>query len=198
MGNTVVEKGCIEKLMICRDSSLDIVTLLINTTSKEQYKMLLEQKSTSYVFPTESRSILEPITQRVQRTDSDSEWEVVSSISTDALEKTSETQDSEPSSTTDEAMSKLFPAAKARLLSLRDLGAKKIGNLKLKLAESRLKKEKAKLDQVPFTILNSSTVVPELLTSPSGPYFIVQKSQDKNLMSALHAYSDTLSVSRLS
>ena len=34
---------------------------------------------------------------------------------------------------------RLFPAARARLASLRDLGAKKIGALKLKITESRIK-----------------------------------------------------------
>lgn len=35
---------------------------------------------------------------------------------------------------------------------------------------------------------------PEILTTPAGPFFIVQNYQEKHLLSALHAYSDTLSV----
>lgn len=161
---------------------MDTVTLMINTITKEQYKMLLEQKSTSYTFPSDTKSVLE---QRFHR-ESESEWEVVSSSSSaDLQEKESTEADPAPAGSD----------LKSRLLSLRDLGAKKIGNFKLKLAESRIKardKEKSKSDQAQYS--NSATVVPELLTSPSGPYFIVQKSHNKNLMSALHPYSDTLSI----
>lgn len=164
---------------------MDTVTLMINTLGKEQYKILLEQKSTSYTFPAETKSIFE---QRFQR-ESESEWEVVSSSSSADLQD-KENGENEPSTSTASDL-------KARLLSLRDLGAKKIGNLKLKLAESRIKareKDKSK-DQMPYSMMNTPTIVPELLTTPSGPYFIMQKSQNKSLMSALHPYSDTLSVS---
>jgi hypothetical protein len=51
-------------------------------------------------------------------------------------------------------------------------------------------------DQGQFS-MSAATVIPELLTTPSGPYFIVQKTPNKNLMSALHPYSDTLSVSSI-
>lgn len=185
IGNTIIEKNYIDKFVICRDSSLDMVTLMINTLTKEQFKMLLEQKSTAYTFPSDTKSVLE---QRFQR-DSESEWEVVSSSSSADLQE-KETAETEPSTSTASDL-------KARLLSLRDLGAKKIGNLKLKLAESRIKareKEKMKSEQAQYS-MNTPTVVPELLTTPSGPFFIVQKPQNKNLMSALHPYSDTLSVS---
>lgn len=185
IGNTIIEKSFIEKFVICRDSCMDTVTLMINTLGKEQYKILLEQKSTSYTFPAETKSIFE---QRFQR-ESESEWEVVSSSSSADLQD-KENGENEPSTSTASDL-------KARLMSLRDLGAKKIGNLKLKLAESRIKareKDKSK-DQMPYSMMNTPTIVPELLTTPSGPYFIMQKSQNKSLMSALHPYSDTLSVS---
>lgn len=185
IGNTIIERSFIEKLIICRDSSLDTVTLMINTATKEQYKVLLEQKSTSYTFPADTKSVLE---SRFQR-ESESEWEVVSSSSSaDLQDKEGAEIESSPSTASD---------LKARLLSLRDLGAKKIGNLKMKLAESRIKareKEKSKVE-APYSMMNSATIVPELLTTPSGPFFIMQKPQNKNLMSALHPYSDTLSVS---
>lgn len=185
IGNTIIEKNYIDKFVICRDSSLDTVTLMINTLTKEQYKLLLEQKSTSYTFPADTKSVFE---QRFQR-ESESEWEVVSSSSSADLQE-KENVETEPSTS---AASDL----KARLMSLRDLGAKKIGNLKLKLAESRIRardKEK-KSEQAQYSIMNVATIVPELLTTPSGPFFIVQKPQNKNLMSAMHPYSDTLSVS---
>lgn len=41
--------------------------------------------------------------------------------------------------TTTQAPGGIFPAARARLASLRDLGAKKIGALKLKLIENKIK-----------------------------------------------------------
>lgn len=188
IGNTIIEKCCIEKFVICRDSSMDTVTLMINTIAKEQYKMLLEQKSTSYTFPADTKSVLE---QRYQQRENESEWEVVSSSSSAADLQEKENGETEPSTSTATDL-------KARLLSLRDLGAKKIGSLKLKLAESRIRareKEKSKTDSSQFSLINAATVVPELLTTPSGPFFIVQKAQSKNLMSALHPYSDTLSVS---
>lgn len=185
IGNTIIEKSFIEKFVICRDTCMDTVTLMINTLGKEQYKILLEQKSTAYTFPAETKSIFE---QRFQR-ESENEWEVVSSSSSADLQD-KENGENEPSTSTASDL-------KARLLSLRDLGAKKIGNLKLKLAESRIKareKDKSK-DQMPYSMMNTPTIVPELLTTPSGPHFIMQKSQNKSLMSALHPYSDTLSVS---
>lgn len=183
VGNTIIEKNCIEKFVICRDSSMDTVTLMITISSRQQYKMLLEQKSTSYTFPADTKSVLD---QRFHR-ESESEWEVVSSSSSADL------QDKEAGES--DAIQSTASDLKARLISLRDLGAKKIGNLKLKLAESRIKREKEKVkDQGQFS-MNTPTVVPELLTTPSGPFFIVQKTPHKNLMSALHPYSDTLSVS---
>lgn len=185
IGNTIIEKSFIEKFVICRDNNMDTVTLMINTVTKEQYKMLLEQKSTAYTFPAETKSVLE---QRYSQRESENEWEVVSSSSSADL------QEKENSET--EASTSAASDLKARLLSLRDLGAKKIGNLKLKLAESRIKREKEKVknDHAQYSIMNSAAIVPELLTTPSGPYFIMQKSHNKSIMSALHPYSDTLSV----
>lgn len=185
VGNTIIEKNFIEKFIICRDSSMDTVTLMINTGSKEQYKILLEQKSTSYTFPAETKSVLD---QRFQR-ESESEWEVVSSSASSADLQDKESGENEASTSTASDL-------KTVLLSLRDLGAKKIGNLKLKLAESRIKareKEKSK-DSNQYSMMSSAATVPERLTTPAGPYFILQKSSNKSLMSALHTYSDTLSV----
>jgi hypothetical protein len=183
VGNTIIEKNYIEKFVICRDSSLDSVSLMINTITKEQYKMLLEQKSTGFTFPGEMKSVLE---QKVSK-EVENEWEVVSS----ATESNDKESSAEPEPSTSTATD-----LRARLMSLRDLGAKKIGNLKLKLAESRIKKEREKKNDQ-YTLINAYSTVPELLTTPSGPYFIVQKTQNKNLMSALHSYSDTLSVSSI-
>lgn len=147
--------------------------------------MLLEQKSTGFTFPGEMKSILE---QKLAK-DAENDWEVISSSSN------TDTQENGSSSCDQEASGSTAGDLKSRLLSLRDLGAKKIGNLKLKLAESRIKKDKEKKSEQ-FTMINANSALPELLTTPSGPYFIVQKTQNKTMMSALHSYSDTLSVSR--
>lgn len=190
IGNTIIEKSFIEKFAICRDSSMDTITLMINTVTKEQYKILLEQKSTCYTFPADTKSVLE---QRYQR-ESESEWEVVSSSSSADLQEKENTEGEASSSTGGSDL-------KSRLSSLRDLGAKKIANLKMKLSEGRIikarEKEKLKNDQSQYSIMNAISIVPEPLTTPSGPFFIMQKSQNKNLMSALHPYSDTLSVSKM-
>lgn len=163
---------------------MDTVTLMINTASKEQYKILLEQKSSSYTFPSDVKNIMD---HRFQR-ESESEWEVVSSSSSADL------QDKEGDS---EASSSAATDLRSRLLSLRDLGAKKIGSFKLKLTESRVKaREKDKFKNYQqYSMMNAVSVIPEPLTTPSGPFFIVQRSHNKSLISALHPYSDTLSVS---
>lgn len=45
-----------------------------------------------------------------------------------------------------------------------------------------------------FAIMDVPALLPEILTTPAGPFFIVQFMKDTNLLSALHSYSDTLSV----
>lgn len=42
------------------------------------------------------------------------------------------------------------------------------------------------------------SLVPEVLTTQSGPFFIVQYLKGNHLLSALHSYSDTLSVCKSS
>ena len=167
---------------------------MVNTSTKDQYKLLLEQKSNAYIFPNE---IQEPPkmcdNQTFTKLKSEQEdWEfIIPTASNSDLEGTEGLDDNI-------SLPKMFPAsAKARLLSLRDFGAKKIGTLKLKLAESRIKakeKEKYKNETAAFAMTNSPTATPEILTTPAGPYFIVQKTPSKSLLSALHSYSDTLSV----
>lgn len=170
---------------------------MINTLSKEQYKILLEQKSTCYIFPSDIKFSSDQSSSSLTRHktgESENEWELVAQ---EALEKPPEETDQATASTSED-LSKLFPAAKARLLSLRDLGAKKIGNLKMKLAESRNKsreKEKNEFD-INRMMHENVSIVPELLTtSTTGPFFTVQNTQNKNLLGAIHGYSSTLSVS---
>lgn len=130
-----------------------------------------------------SRSFIRP---------SENEWEVVSQGTAEAV---GEIETEPQTSTTSDDLSKLFPAAKARLISLRDLGAKKIENFKMKLSESRNKaREKEKVDESSRFNANS-TSIPEMLTTPSGPFFTIQKNvQNTNVMGAIHSYSATLSV----
>lgn len=94
----------------------------------------------------------------------------------------------------------IFPAARARLASLRDLGAKKIGALKLKLIENKIKsneRDRSRHNMTSLACMDIPSLVPEVLTTQSGPFFIVQYLKGNHLLSALHSYSDTLSVCHL-
>lgn len=42
--------------------------------------------------------------------------------------------------------------------------------------------------------MHMPSFLPEILTTKTGPYFIAQFLRDTHLLSALHSYSDTLSV----
>ncbi|KAL1392791.1 hypothetical protein pipiens_012222 [Culex pipiens pipiens] len=201
---------------------------MINTSTKEQWKLLLEQNSIKYVFPgdispTSSQELKAEMLKSFgdERSDSGTidDWQIVVSLPREgdqqqdvAGEKGSSPSGSEPQSSDDfekvegegtsgedqqSSLPKLFPAARARLMSLRDLGAKKIGTLKLKLSESRSKmkeKERVKEQTANLAVMELPGMYPEILTTPAGPYFVVQYMDGKYLLSALHSYSDTLSV----
>lgn len=225
IGYTYVERGGVEKLLICRDNNMDTITLMINTTPhREQWKLLLEQKSViNYTFPGEfiSQNLKEKNSTPSQSSKADSEdWQFVMKMPTNPTpSEKSETYDKDnlkldfeilnkldnedslaststrPSSIPEEnVMSKLFPVTRAKLLSLREIGARKVERLKLILSESRLKPKDQEKNKERLAVMDSPGIVPEILTMPSGPYFSVQVCQDKYLLSALHAYSDTLSV----
>lgn len=228
LGNTNCERGSIEKLVICQDNSMETISLMINTSTKEQWKLLLEQNSIKYVFPgdispTSSQELKAEMLKSFgdERSDSGTidDWQIVVSLPREgdqqqdvAGEKGSSPSGSEPQSSDDfekvegegtsgedqqSSLPKLFPAARARLMSLRDLGAKKIGTLKLKLSESRSKmkeKERVKEQAANLAVMELPGMYPEILTTPAGPYFVVQYMDGKYLLSALHSYSDTLSV----
>uniref|UniRef100_A0A8D8L559 X-linked retinitis pigmentosa GTPase regulator homolog n=1 Tax=Culex pipiens TaxID=7175 RepID=A0A8D8L559_CULPI len=228
LGNTNCERGSIEKLVICQDNSMETISLMINTSTKEQWKLLLEQNSIKYVFPgdispTSSQELKAEMLKSFgdERSDSGTidDWQIVVSLPREgdqqqdvAGEKGSSPSGSEPQSSDDfekvegegtsgedqqSSLPKLFPAARARLMSLRDLGAKKIGTLKLKLSESRSKmkeKERVKDQAANLAVMELPGMYPEILTTPAGPYFVVQYMDGKYLLSALHSYSDTLSV----
>ncbi|XP_053669544.1 uncharacterized protein LOC128719926 [Anopheles marshallii] len=251
LGDTNCERGSIEKLIICQDNSMETISLMINTSTKEQWKLLLEQKSIKYTFPgvitpTSVQDLKSELLKSLSTdgTESDDrsvpieDWQIVLSLPKDG-ESASGSQQRQPGSSLPQnndgdsndsspnsseppsgddfekvenesvadgsdkagqqqgALPKLFPAAKARLLSLRDLGAKKIGTLKLKLSESRIRakeREKYKEQAANLAVMELPGMYPEILTTPAGPYFVVQHLDGKYLLSALHSYSDTLSV----
>lgn len=228
IGTCSVERGNVEQLVICRDNNSETVTLMINTSMNEQWKLLLEQKSIGYTYPDNfiaaSTSSTGPESMETGTTDTnDAEgnsnenqsenWQFVVNLekkdqrqmheTTGDDEESFERINADDPSLSAEAKSdggalpKSISAAKARLQSLRDIGAKKIGTLKLKLAESRLKskeREKSREQAASLALMETPSTCPEILTTPSGPYFIVQHTQDQHLLSALHSYSDTLSV----
>lgn len=132
----------------------------ITATSKEQWKLLLEQNSIGYVFPDEiqkSSSDCQQSTENIKAKSSEQDWQFVIPVpSPKASEEKIDGDLSEMEVIKDELMSinhdaeainandinqasGIFPAARARLASLRDLGAKKIGALKLKLIENKIK-----------------------------------------------------------
>lgn len=139
----------------------------INTSTRAQWKLLLEQQSIGYIYPGDSPTNNDTIAQNPP---TEEDWQIIIPI-TDASSKPStsaenpgtkliecdtnedssdiepsnkEREDSEQSNSLSQALvaqtnSGIFPAARARLASLRDLGAKKIGALKLKLIENKIK-----------------------------------------------------------
>lgn len=153
IANTSVEKGAIDKLTICKDSSMEIISLMINTSIQEQWKLLLEQNSISYTFPGDpSMNPSNENDQRFNRQNSENyeDWQIVLSLDKNKTEEENSSEIPPNSFSSDESVilqksdetsfsSGILPAARARLASLKDLGAKKIGALKMKLAESRMK-----------------------------------------------------------
>lgn len=49
----------------------------------------------------------------------------------------------------------------------------------------------------PLACMHIPSFSPEILTTRAGPYFIVQFLNGSHLLSALHSYSDTLSVRKV-
>lgn len=168
IANTSIDSksGGILKMTICRDTIVKSISLLITSTSMEQWKLLLEQNSIGYIFPDEIPNLSPENHSRAKSSEED--WQFVipinDSSSNSKCEDKTETRaedadmikddyihidrDSMPLANGLPAQDSLiqttsnggiFPAARARLASLRDLGAKKIGALKLKLIENKIK-----------------------------------------------------------
>ncbi|XP_030371281.1 uncharacterized protein LOC115621712 [Scaptodrosophila lebanonensis] len=51
IASTSIEDGSVVRLLICKDNTFDGVMLLITSSLKQQYKLLLEQKAIMYVYP---------------------------------------------------------------------------------------------------------------------------------------------------
>ncbi|ALC46921.1 ca [Drosophila busckii] len=54
IASTTIQSGSVVRLTICKDNTFDGVMLLITSSLKEQFKLLLEQKAISYVYPGDS------------------------------------------------------------------------------------------------------------------------------------------------
>ncbi|XP_065372533.1 uncharacterized protein ca isoform X2 [Calliphora vicina] len=69
VASTAVESGSVVKLLICRDNTFDSVMLLITSSLKQQFKLLLEQKAIKYIYPGE----MSPTTSQPKEND----WQIV-------------------------------------------------------------------------------------------------------------------------
>ncbi|KAH8417883.1 hypothetical protein KR222_007776 [Zaprionus bogoriensis] len=54
IASTSIDNGSVVRLTICKDNTFDGVMLLVTSSLKEQYKLLLEQKAIMYVYPGDS------------------------------------------------------------------------------------------------------------------------------------------------
>ncbi|KAH8326627.1 hypothetical protein KR067_011033, partial [Drosophila pandora] len=54
IASTAIENGSVMRLVICKDKAYDGVMLLITSSLKQQYKLLLEQRAIMYVYPGDS------------------------------------------------------------------------------------------------------------------------------------------------
>lgn len=59
---------------------------------------------------------------------------------------------------------------------------------------SRFFLDRSRHNTTQLATMHMPSFVPEILTTKTGPYFIAQFLKDSHLLSALHSYSDTLSV----
>lgn len=130
---------------------------------------MLEQNSIGYTYPDDIQNCLADNTQASQSTaipkakNAEDDWQIIIPVplTNDSIENDNHSAvDDEDADSKDEfvhlnadagapsammtlattqAPGGIFPAARARLASLRDLGAKKIGALKLKLIENKIK-----------------------------------------------------------
>lgn len=138
----------------------------ITSSTKDQWKLLLEQNAIGYVFPDENHKSNDSSTHsNTQSTDSltakqktpDHGWQIIvpvpirptgepsddAAVDSEKCETERTVQPSVDSGSDDmtaiPSTSGILPAAARRLISLKDLGARKIGALKMKLIENNAK-----------------------------------------------------------
>ncbi|XP_067619024.1 uncharacterized protein ca isoform X2 [Eurosta solidaginis] len=74
VASTAIEAGSVVKLLICKDCTFESVMLLITSSLKQQYKLLLEQKAIKYIYPGD----ISPSTMHGR----DSDWQIVMPLKT--------------------------------------------------------------------------------------------------------------------
>uniref|UniRef100_A0A6B2ENE5 E3 ubiquitin-protein ligase herc2 n=1 Tax=Phlebotomus kandelakii TaxID=1109342 RepID=A0A6B2ENE5_9DIPT len=218
---TLVSGCSIEKLRICRDACGETTTLLIHTTKKSQWKLLLEHKKINFTYPGDtpspdmggaSQETEEGVEPTPECNSIDSDWQIVITKTDDSEQTFSpphvpsihvamadEERPAEMSKANgaDIAIPKLFPSAMAKLTSLKNMGAKKIGALKQILYEAKAKNaeaERPKEEALAFEIIEPPCISPEILTMETGPLYIVQYLDKVPYLTALHHEVKTLSV----
>ncbi|KAL9893666.1 RCC1 and BTB domain containing protein claret isoform 1-T1 [Glossina fuscipes fuscipes] len=295
VASTAIETGSVVKLVICRDITFESVLLLITSSLKQQFKLLLEQKTIKFTYPGDiSPSIVQP----------QDDWQIVMPLKTtntqaaslgqeysaieDAIPKTEESyatenkilkqseqsfelgttgnkvnqlppapfgytstvnsqtnsnklpppysvavnrsmdcapvtniaSQSKASSSQSDTLTTnsvvrfqqtnndpdledsngiaggIFPAARARLASLKSLGSKKLNAIKMRLSDNRQKLEEYMPENAmgSFAIIDSPSLLPELLIKSGGSFYTIQSLRGTYLLSALHSHSNSLSV----
>uniref|UniRef100_A0A0A1XQW8 X-linked retinitis pigmentosa GTPase regulator homolog n=1 Tax=Zeugodacus cucurbitae TaxID=28588 RepID=A0A0A1XQW8_ZEUCU len=74
VASTAIDTGSVVKLLICKDSTFESVMLLITSSLKQQFKLLLEQKAIKYIYPGE----ISPSAVHSR----DSDWQIVMPLKT--------------------------------------------------------------------------------------------------------------------
>ncbi|XP_055848616.1 uncharacterized protein LOC129913788 isoform X2 [Episyrphus balteatus] len=222
VASTAIESGSVVKLLICKDNNIESVTLLITSSLKQQYKLLLEQSDIPYVYPgdispvSSNWQIITPIKNNSNCSDpasdnSQQEEEVFSETkevaapatatvlpTTSATTATTVTSLNRNNPDLDEANNRngILPAARARLASLKCLGSQKLNAIKMRLSDRRQKLEECAYETsiAGFIVMDPPTLTPEILSMSAGSFYTLQNLRHTYLLSALHSHTNTLSV----
>ncbi|XP_055379185.1 uncharacterized protein LOC129610598 [Condylostylus longicornis] len=208
IASTAIDKGAVEKLTICRDNTMQNVSLLINSSQSEQYKLLLEKTCINFLYPgdlspknadnsVENWQIVVPVNQQSDAKDNENSTDKEADAKERSFDSTVSFSTNEKSLNKEnvEKGTGILPTAKAKLASLKDLGTKKLNRLKMKLAETKSQKVNETDNNIEkFTIIDSPQMVPELLSSVNGPSFAAQVLRNTFFLSALRSNLNTLSI----
>lgn len=201
----------------------------IQSSKRTQWKLLLEEEHSRYVFPGETEADIcsAGSSARGSRADKNNrktpeggehqnieqEWQFVVSAPPPPQITVSPGDDCETTGKITQSIPRLFPG----ISYLRDVGSKKIGALKQKLAASKrsssdsivdteeqqplLESDKdedwAEEEEPLIDILEPPSFEPERISSATGPKIIVKNHKHRAFLFALHKYSDTISVHNL-